>query len=165
MPGKTIGKFLDFGYAGNPSRMSDIVIAPYLFPVDTATDKTKIVFGAPVVFDATLGGVRAIKTGDAADAVIGIAVRHMGQPHEDNPDGWYYQPGDTVDVLIRGSIMIELADKASVAARGAVYVDPATGKYYGATGSGRVALANAKFATGAVDAHNIAEITVVERVI
>ena len=165
MPGKTIGNVMPFGYAGNPSRMSDCVIAPYAFPVASATNNTKIQFGAPVVFDATLGGVRAIKSGDTAAAVIGIAVRHIGQPHEDNENGWYYVPGDTVDVMLRGSIMVELENTTSVAARGAVYVDPTTGKYYGATGSGYITLANAKFATGKADANKIAEITLVERVI
>ena len=165
MPAKVIGKFLNFGFAGTPSRMSDCVIAPYTFPVVAATDGTTIAFGEPVVFDKTIGGVRKIKTGDTATDVIGFAVRKVSQPHADNVNGWFYEPGDDVDVMLRGSITVGLEATTGIAARGAVYVDAATGKVYAATASGRLAIGNAFFATGKADTEGVAEITLTERVI
>ena len=165
MPAKVIGKFLNYGFPGTPSRMSDCVIAPYGFPVASATTGTQIAFGEPVAFDPTLGGVRKVKTGDTADVIIGFAVRKVSQPHADNATGWYYEPGDTVDVLLRGSMTINVANATGVAPRGGVYVDVATGDVYGATGSGRVAVANAKFAAGNVDSEGVAEITLTDRAI
>lgn len=165
MPAKVIGKTLGFGFCGNPSRMSDSVIAPYAFVVADSTAGTKIEFGTPVTFDTALNGVRATKTGDTAADIVGFAVRHIGQPKEDNANGWYYQPGEVVDVMVRGSMTVHVEDTTGIAARGTVYVDVTTGKVYAATGSNRVALTNAKFATGKVDGEGIAEITLTERVI
>lgn len=163
MPGHVIGKTIPFGYAGNVSRMSDCVIAPYRYDASLTGN---IAYGEPVAFDTTTGGVRKLSSSDVTNAaIIGFAVRRIGQPKTDYADGWYYEPGETVDVLLRGSMSIALEDSTGIAARGAVYVDPATQKLYGATDTGYLAIPNATFAAGVADDNGIAEITLTERVI
>ena len=165
MAGKVIFTNLPKGYAGNVSRMSDNVITPFNY---AASLTGNIYFGELVAFDATTNGVRKLASGDSAAAVIGAAVRHISAPKVDSNDGYYYAPGETVDVLVRGSIMVPVEEEEGVtlAPRGTVYVNPATGKVYGATGTGRVALTNAKFGNGAYDEENgVAEVTFFERVI
>lgn len=167
MPGKVIGNNLPIGFAGNPSRMSDCVIAPYLYP---ATCEGNIRFGEPVVFDAASGGVRKVGASDAAANIIGIAVRRLGQPKSDDENGWYYQPGEVVDVLLRGSIVVPVLDATSIAARGAVYVckgsgaNRPAGSIVCATANDALEMANAKFTTGKIDADQVAEIILTERV-
>lgn len=165
MPGKVIGTNIPKGFAGNVSRMSDNVIQPYNY---AASLTGNIAFGEPVAFDAVNNGVRKLASGDTADAVIGVAVRHIGAPKEDSNDGYYYAPGETVDVLVRGSIMVPVEDEegVTIAPRGTVYVNPATGKVYAATGTGRIALTNAKFGNGAYDEDSgVTEVTFTERAI
>ena len=163
MPGHVIGKTIPFGYAGNVSRMSDCVIAPYKYDASLSGN---IAYGEPVAFDTTTGGVRKLAaTDENANVIIGFAVRRLGQPKTDYANGWYYEPGDTVDVLLRGSMSVALENDTGIAPRGAVYVDPATGKLYGATSSGYLAIPNAKFSAGVADTNKVAEITVLERVI
>lgn len=158
MAGKAIGKTLPIGYRGAVSRQPDTLIQAY---TNTGTDN--ILFGAPVIFDVTTGGVRAVKSTDAtASDIIGIAVRRMGQPYADSPDGWYYKPGDAVDVIVRGAVCVELKATTGIAARGAVYVDPTDGELTSVSTS-NLAVPNAKFATGKYDASNIAEIVILER--
>lgn len=161
MPGHVIGKSVPFGFAGNVSRMSDCVIAPYRYDASLSGN---IAYGEPVAFDTTTGGIRKLAANDTADVIIGFAVRRMGQPKTDSADGWYYEPGETVDVLLRGSMSVALENDTGIAPRGTVYVDPATGKLYGATSSGYLAIPNAKFSAGVADTDKVAEITVLERV-
>ena len=160
MPGHVIGTKLPLGYAGAPSQMSDCQIKSYLFPVDTKTAGKTIEFGTAVVFDAAIGGVRPVAAGDTAAMLVGVAVRHYGDPHNDTPNGWFYQPGDTVGVLVRGSIVVPTAD-STVAARGAVYVKAADGTVTATAGS-NLALAGAKFESGRVEG-GLVEITVLTR--
>lgn len=160
---QTIGKTMSLGFAGTISRMSDNVVAPFIY---ASSNVGNIQFGEPVVYDPTTKGVRKMASGDTADSVIGFAVRHASQPKSDTDDGWYYAPGETVDVILRGSIMVPIEDgaTATIAPRGSIYADPATGLLYGATASGRVALNNAKIANGRYDAANqVIEVTVLER--
>ena len=164
MAGKAIGKTLGFGYRGNVSRTPDTLIQAYQ---NVGTDP--IQFGEPVVYDATNGGVRKITTTDTTnDNIIGIAVRRMGDPYADNAMGWYYKAGDTVDVLVRGSIVVETKSQTSIAAHGSVYVangnnSTTAGDIYCASGTGLVQVPNAIFTTGKYDANKCAEITILER--
>ena len=157
MAGKAYGKTLPFGFRGAVSRQPDTLIQSY-----TNTGADNIEFGAPVVFDATNGGVRKIASGDEATAIIGFAVRRMGQPYADDPKGYYYKKGDVVDVLVRGSMTVELKAVTGIAARGQVYVDPADGELTSVAGS-NLAVPNTVFATGNYDSNNVAEITVLSR--
>ena len=164
MSGKAIGKTLDFGYRGAVSRTPDTLIQAYQNVGDD-----NIQFGEPVVFDATTGGVRKIKSTDTTNNnIIGIAVRRMGDPYTDNAFGWYYKKGDTVDVIVRGSVIVELKDTTSIAAHGGVYVGngagtPAAGDLYCASGTGLVQVPNAIFTTGSFDGNKCAEVTITER--
>ena len=164
MAGKAIGKTLDFGYRGAVSRTPDTLIQAY-----QNVGEANIQFGEPVVFDATNGGVRKITTTDTDNTnIIGIAVRRMGDPYADNAQGWYYKQGDAVDVLVRGSIVVELKATTSIAARGSVYVangnnSTTAGDLYCASGSGLVQVPNAIFSTGKYDSNRCAEITILER--
>lgn len=161
MAGKVIGKQLPFGFRGNVTRTPDTIIAPY---ANIGADN--IQFGEPVAYDAAEKGVRKVTTGDTAENIIGIAVRRIGQPYADNEQGWYYAKGDTVDVLLRGSIAVEVADAAGIAGRSKVYVKT-TGENAGtivcAAADGAVEVPNAVFAIGECDASNIAEVTILTR--
>ncbi len=158
MAGKAIGKTLPFGYRGNVSRTPDTVIQAY-----TNVGNTNIPYGAPVVYDAANKGVRAVKSDDNdATAIVGIAVRHIGQPKADAPTGWYYGPKDVVDVLVRGSCMVELKATTGIAARGQVYVDPTDGELTSVSTS-NLALPNTQCSTGEYDSDKIAEVSILAR--
>lgn len=159
MAGKVIGKTLSYGYRGNISRVSDSVVMAY-------PAKGRIEFGAPVVLndDNTVSPVTAAAT---EPRIIGFAVREVMQPKENNMEGWYYEEGDTVDVMVRGTMTVEVVGDAAPTAMGAVYVRKATGEIVAAEeNSGEVStlkLTNAIFPTGKKDADGIAEITLTER--
>lgn len=161
MAGKVIGKKLPFGFRGNVTRTPDSIIAPYA-NVGTAN----IQFGEPVVYDPDKLGVRKVADGDTAEQVAGIAVRRIGQPYADNDQGWYYAEGDTVDVLLRGSIAVEVADASGITSRGKVYVRTGAenaGEIVCTATEGAIEVPNAVFATGECDASNIAEVTILAR--
>lgn len=169
MPGKVIGTVLQYGYAGNPSRMSDCVIAPYRYDIAHAADGN-IAFGEFVAIDTTNGGIRKLGSSDSdGSAIIGVAVRHIGQPKADNENGWYYAPGEIVDVMLRGSMTVKLKNTTSIVAGGGVYTANGTnsttvGDIVCAAASGYVQVPNAVIATGKVDATDkLAEITLLER--
>lgn len=157
MAGKAYGKSLPFGFRGAVSRQPDTLIQPY-----TNVGDANIQFGAPVVYDATNGGVRALASTDAATDIIGLAVRRVGQPYSDDAQGWYYKKGDTVDVLVRGSMTVELKATTSITARGQVYVDPSDGELTSVS-TNNLAVPNTRFATGKYDSNNIAEVTILAR--
>lgn len=156
MAGKVIGTALDFGYPGNVTRGFDTVIMAY--PVG---GKENIIFGAPVAFDAENNCVVAVSGDTEADSLIGVAVRRIGQPYVDDSKGWFYKPGDTCDVLVRGSIAVEVAEEADIIARNKASYD-AKNKVFVA--SGGIEMSNAVFATGKVDGNSVAEITLLQRV-
>ena len=164
MAGKAIGKTLNFGYRGAVSRTPDTIIQAY-----QNVGSANILFGEPVVYDATNKGVRKIGTTDTDNTgIIGIAVRRLGDPYADNSQGWYYKQGDVVDVLVRGSIVVETKSQTSIAARGSVYVangnnSTTAGDIYCASGSGLVQVPNAIFTTGEYDGNKCAEVTILER--
>lgn len=158
MAGKVIGKTLPFGFRGNVSRTPDTIIMSFC---NVGTDN--IPYGAPVIYDATNKGVRAVKSTDStASELVGFAVRRMGQPHSDSSSGYYYAPGETVDVLVRGSMTVELKAVTSIAARGQVYVDPTDGELTSVSTS-NLAVPNTVFATGDYDANKIVEVTILTR--
>lgn len=167
MSAQAIGIHLPLGYRGNISRTPDTVISPF-----TNLGDEPIQFGEPVIYDATKKGVRKIKSTDSTNTdIIGIAVRHIGQPHADAPDGYYYAPGEVVDVLVRGSIMVELADTASLAPRGKVYVCNGSHESHAAgeivcdagSNSDTLEIPGAAISTGEADANKIVEITILTR--
>lgn len=158
MAGKVIGKTLPFGFRGNPAASRDTIIEAF-----RNVGQVNIQFGAPVVFDATNKGVRALKSTDSdATAIIGIAVRHAGQPYEDSNAGYYYKPNDTVDVLVLGQITVELKATTGIAARGQVYADPSDGELTSVS-TNNLAIPNAVFVNGDFDGDKITEIAILKR--
>lgn len=158
MAGKAIGVSLPLGYRGNVARTPDVIIGAF-----KNVGNANIPYGAPVIYDATNKGVRAVKSTDStASQLVGIAVRHIGQPKADSPAGWYYAPGETVDVLLRGTICIETKAQTGIAARGQVYVDPADGEFTSVS-TNTLAMPNVIFATGEYDANKISEVTILSR--
>lgn len=170
MPGKVIGNEIPRGFVGNVARMSDNVIAPFQY---AATNEGNIAFGEAVVFDATNNGVRKYADGDNAESFIGLAVRNIGQPKVDSNDGFYYVPGEVVDVLTRGTLMVVLEDVSGLAARGTVYFNPSTGMLTaasshtpaGGSAVSHIALTNMKFGNGKADTDKVTEVTVLTRAI
>ncbi len=170
MPGKVIGEFLNCGYAGTPSRMSDCVIAPYAY---AAANTGNIAYGEPVAYDAANNGVRKLTSTDTAAAIVGFAVRKIGQPKSDDNEGWYYAPGEVVDVLLRGSMSVSVLS-GTYTARGQVYA--CNGKYAAraagsitgtndTTNNDTLAVPGAVFTTGYVDDNGVAEITLTSRIV
>lgn len=158
MAGKAIGVSLPLGYRGNVARTPDVIIGAF-----NNVGDTNIPYGAPVVYDAASKGVRAVKSTDAdATKLVGIAVRHIGQPKADSPAGWYYAPGQTVDVMLRGTICIETKAQTGIAGKGQVYVDPADGEFTSVS-TNTLAMPNTVFATGVYDANKISEVTILSR--
>jgi len=167
MSGKAYGVSLPIGIRGTVTRVADEVIGPFCHVGDDP-----IQYGAAVMYDATNKGVRKVLESDSAGTkIIGIAVRSIGQPKADNPNGYYYEKGETVDVLLRGSIAVELEEATGIAAMGQVYVNPTTGELtakadhtpQGGSKVDHLAVPNCVFATGAVDANNVAEVTITKR--
>lgn len=170
MSGKVIGTTLPYGFRGGVTRNPDNIVSPF-----HNVGGTPIEYGEPVVFDPEQNGVRRMTAEDSnADNVVGFAVRRMGQPHSDSPDGWYYGVDETVDVLIRGSMTVELAETSGAAARGKVFVcngskatesdkTRAAGAIVASSGNDAFPIPNVIFATGKYDGNNIAEITILTR--
>ena len=155
MAGQVIGKALNYGFPGTVSRASDSVIMS--FPVTEG----KINFGDAVAFDAATGSVKPVDGSTQSADIIGIAVREVRQPYAEGTDGWYYKVGDVCNVIVRGSVVVEVADDTGIAARGKVYA--VAGGGISAAASGNVQIANTIFSTGKIDGNDVAEITILER--
>lgn len=156
MSGKAIGKNLGFGYPGNVARSIDTVIAAYPTPDD------KIPFGTPVILNAD-NSVSAVNETNT-EPIIGIAVRRIMQPKEDREDGWYYEQGDSVDVLTRGTISVAVEAGLTITPMDPAYVNLETGEITNETDTtGYVPVPNARFTTGRVDADNITELLITQR--
>lgn len=160
MPGKTIGKVMNRGYAGSVSRTPDTIITPYVCKGDI------IQFGDPVALndDNTVSKF----TATAGDSFIGFAVREVKQAFNLEGEA-YYQEGDMVDVLIRGDISVKLMS-GTPAARASVYArneDATTGMpgdlVAAAVASETTLLPGVVFTTREKDANNIVEVSVLSR--
>lgn len=153
--GKVISEF-GRGFAGAVSRSADDVVASY----PSKETEANIAFGAPVVLSG--GGVKNWQTDSAAADFIGFAVRVVKTPDTYGGSLASYAPGDTVDVLKRGAVIVNVSG-GTPATGGSVYVVKATGKVTAlADGSNTVQLTACRFA-GAKDADGNAELVVTER--
>ena len=124
MSGFVIGKQLGKGFAGNVSRSQDTVIACF------AAKGAEIPFGAPVILNAD-GTVSRYSKGDSAAKVIGFAVREVKQAKDDGGEA-AYKAGEPVDVLLRGSVVVEkgkyLGEVKEVVADGITYLGCTSGQ-------------------------------------
>lgn len=153
------GKVLTFatnGYPGTISRSIDDVVESFA----NAESTDPILFGYPVVLDATNNGVVNISA-DNTD-VIGIAVRVAKTNETYGLDDPKYMPKQMVDVIKRGTVVVHV-DNGSPVAGGKVYIVKATGKIRtSADSSNTVEMAGWKF-KGGKDANGNAEIVLTER--
>lgn len=157
MPGKVIGKSLNFGYPGQIARTGDEVSRT--FPVKQGP----INFGQAVQLNAD--GLIVPFAGEFAGVAmrrVKSALAYTGQ------NLGQYIAGDACDILERGSITVHVvAGTAKPGAKVYAYKVASTGKEVGdfaaaADGTNTVELADVKFATTA-DANGVAEIVILNR--
>ena len=86
-----------------------------------------------------------IQGGVVEGTLYGIAIRSINREENTRPgDGTIsYKQNEEVAVLREGTIAV--VAKSAVTKGGKVYVDDATGEFYGAAGTGRTLALNAKF--------------------
>lgn len=167
MPGKTIGKSLNYGFAGTYAHQPDMVIET--IPND---DTTNIEFGAPVMYSAgdPFGGVRNVDATLTAAAFVGIASREIkSQLVYTNQNGpGAYEPKEPVSVFERGSISVicqngDPSRGAPVYIRTVVNGTLEIGGFEAVEVTGEnVLLTNAQWG-GSKDARNVAELVLLTR--
>ena len=145
------------GFPGTISRSIDDVVES--FANTESTDA--IVFGAPVVLDATNNGVNNISADNTN--VIGIAVRVAKTNNTYGLDDAKYNPKDMVDVIKRGTVVVAVSN-GSPAAGGTVHIVKATGAIRTSQDStNTIEMSGWKF-KGPKDVNGNAEIVLTERV-
>ena len=164
MSAQAIGKRLILGFAGSPTRSSDIVNI-------NRVSTNEIPFGGAVMLngDNTVSAFGA--TGTTAN-FLGIAVRIVKQQQAIFETVGSYRAGELTDVLVRGSIAVPFNGAGTPTAGGVVFVRTALNAAMPnarigdieavADGTNTVPLTNARFTTGIVD-NSLVEITVTER--
>ena len=166
MPGKAIGKRLNFGFAGTVSRNPDNIIAARRLNEESPP----VVFGQAVALN-TDGSVSLLSE-DNAENFIGFAVRVVKQTTDYYTSQGFYNPNDEVDVLTRGN-MTAACNNGLPEAGGAVYLRVAENPLIpngivgeveaAADGTNTVLLDNVKFTTDQTDGNGITEIAVLTR--
>ncbi len=155
--GKVLSVF-NHGMAGAISRsVDDVVIAV------PNRAQSSLAFGVPVVLnDAGTGAVKFTSASTAAD-FLGVTVRSASKtPDTYGASVGSYAPGEMMDVLSRGSIIVQVKT-GTPAAGGPVYIVKATGEFTAAAdGDNTVELTSAKF-RGAKDGKRMAEIVLLSR--
>ncbi len=169
MAGKTIGKSMNYGYAGNYARTPDDIVSDRKLTDASAA----IPFGHAVALNAD-NTYKAVDGTFTADAFAGIALRTVKQATSYQAQNTVtYMPGEMMSALARGAATVE-CNVGTPTAGGAVYVRIATnasvplgvvgGFEAAADGANTVLLPNAKWTNGYKDANNIAEVTLLTRV-
>jgi hypothetical protein len=162
--GKTIGKSLNFGFAGSFARTPDMIVA-----TRPNTSGSPISLGTALVYDATGGVIPADGTFTAAK-FVGIAGRETKTMlnYLDQDSGAEYAPDDAVSVFQRGSISV-LCTVGTPVVGGKVYVRIAavTGKSVGdleavADSDDNILLTNAQWG-GGKDANGVCELVLLAR--
>lgn len=160
MSGKVIGLHLDYGYAGSVSRSADLVVATY------CAKGGPIYFGAPVVLNDD-GTVSAVSE-EFSSPIIGLAVRRVMQPKANYENGWFFEDGDALDVLLRGAVTAQVKPGTRMKPLQKAYVEKSSGLLLAdpedAQSEGDACeLPNAIFPTGLVDGNGMAELLLTAR--
>ena len=158
-----MGKVLSFFPKGCPGAISrsvdDIVTA-----LPNKESEAAFEFGEAVFLNASGNGGVKVTSSSTAAQFVGVAVRSPSKtPEEYLPDAsgrnaGCYPPGELMDVLTRGSVVV----RAAAAGPGKpVYLDLSSGKFTYLAGSNpeNLALPNCHFRTG-TDANGCAEMLV-----
>ena len=126
--GKVLGTFTN-GFTGAVSRSIDNIIVSM-----KNGSGGEIPFGAPVFMAPGENACRGF-TNDAVSAgFLGFAVRSASKtPDTYGSNTAFYAPNDPVDVLVRGSVVLEFANNASPG--GSVYIRKSDGKYVTSAGA------------------------------
>ena len=155
--GKVLNTFTN-GWPGAIARsIDDIVIA-----MANLSDQP-IKYGMPVALDPERKGIVPFdgSSHEAAD-FLGVSVRAPAK----TPDAYgssegSYAPGDLVDVLVRGHIVVNLT-RGIPELGDTVGIEKATGCFASATGQDYVTVPNARFSS-VRDSDKMAEIVLLER--
>lgn len=165
MPGKTIGRDMNFGFAGSYARHPEMMVA-----TRPNNDDGNIRFGSPLMIDGN-GGVVAVDDSFTADKLAGIAGKEIksGLSYLDQNSGGEYAPKEAVYVFQRGSINV-LCKTGDPAVNGDVYVrtvadgDKEVGDFETAEDTGKnILLTNAQWG-GSKDPNGIVELVLLTRV-
>lgn len=165
MPGKVIGRSLNYGFAGNFARNPDLIAVTR--PNNSDLD---IVFGTPLMADA-LGGVVPVDdtfTVDLFAGITGSAIKTEFSYFDQEDSGGKYAPKEPVTVVQRGSISVICSDGTPIIG-GEVYVriekdgTKKIGDFETTSVAGKnVLLTNAQWGSGA-DANGVAELVLLTR--
>jgi hypothetical protein len=162
--GKTIGKSLNYGFAGSYARTPDCITV-----TRPNTSGANIRLATALMYD-TQGGVIPYDGTLTADTFVGIASRETKTILEylDQNAGMEYPPNDAVSVFQRGSISM-ICTQGTPIVGGAVYVRTVAdvGKNIGdfeavADGTNSIKLANAQWG-GGKDANGVCELVLLTR--
>jgi len=120
MPGKTIGKELNHGFAGSFARMPDMIIDTH--PLNDPDGTNPAFFGDPLIF-ATDGSVSRADATLTADNFAGVAGKEIKSQlnYLDQNEGGKYTNMEAVSVMKRGPISVLVANGTPVLG-GPVYV-------------------------------------------
>ena len=152
MPGKVL-KWTN-GFPGTISRSIDDIVES----IPNGEASSAIAFGAPVaLYQGNVVNVSATYTD-----VIGVAIRTVKTEKTYGGNDPEYAPKELVDVLKRGTIVVEVPAAVTPAAGGTVYITKATGKFAAAADSTNTIETPWKF-RGAKDDNNVVEIVLTER--
>lgn len=165
--GKVLTGFLR-GWPGAVSRSRDDVIVSL-----KNADQNPVAFGAPVFLKASSAGVVNFTAGTTtSEQFAGFAVRVPDKTPDAYPDALgagtasdrgAFRPGDPVDVLVRGSVIVPIAT-TSARIGDKVYVRLSDGKLVTAAGdSGTTAELPGVTVRGARDSGGCCEVTVTKR--
>ncbi len=165
MPGKAIGRSLNYGFAGNFARNPDLIA------VTRPNNSNKnIIFGAPLMADV-LGGVVPVDdtfTVDLFAGIAGSAVKTEFSYFDQEESSGKYAPKEPVTVVQRGSISVICASGSPIIG-GEVYVrieedgTKKIGDYETTSVAGEnVLLTNVQWGSGA-DANGVAELVILTR--
>lgn len=168
MPGSVIGKVMNLGFIGKISRDGDAIV---INRIVSGEEENPVKFGAAVFLNddntvrnvALEGEEGSETTSDTIDKFVGIAVAEVIQATEYTQQFSAYLKNKPCDILVRGSIIVEMGAGTPVAG-GKVYYNFKTGKFDATdpTASSGFQIP-ASFTTGYVDGKGGVEITLLER--
>lgn len=159
MPASTIGLNLKQGFPGTVSALPDDVVRTFQLA-------KAVKVGQPIELVNVEGANPKVQPATTANT-LGIVVRGVRTPTGLSWDqGSAEIPvGSFVDVLLRGNMSVAI-DRGTPVAGASANFDTATGNFTAAAVEGTVVASNnIVFATAAVDANKVTEVTVLTRAI
>ena len=164
MPGKVIGKKLNYGFEGNVSRSVDAIITNRL-------SKGIIPFGRPVILNDD-GTISPFGTGNTATQFVGISVREVKEAVDRGTSSSGYLDKERTDILNRGYMTVKI-NHGTPKINGPVYVrivknvsvpNGVVGGFEAeADGINTVELTGVRFISKDLGANGVAEITILSR--